>query len=119
MLLRRKHARVTGTGGHFIYDIGQPLADPSLRSTLVRRAAPVDDAPLEIDRTIASPSRASRADKRDDVLFVSACEQLDERRARRRINLLDLYGTLSGDRQLVPAHSVLAPNVERMAQMLH
>lgn len=51
--------------------------------------------------------------------FFNACEQLDEQWPARRINAMDLYRTLSGDKGLVPAHSVLALSVERISQMLH
>lgn len=109
VLLQRKHCRVSGTDGRFAYDIGRPMADPQLRASLVRRPAPVDDAPLDnVERSIGQ-----------DAMFFSACEQVAVRRPPRRVNLLDLYRTLSGDRQLVPAHSVLALNVERIAQRLH
>lgn len=101
-----------------MYDIGAPFADPTLRTSLVRRAAPIDDAPMEVDRTISSMSLV-RPDKRDDVLFASACELMQLESRPKRVNLLDLYRTLSDDRQLIPVHSVLTVNVERMSQMLH
>lgn len=134
MLLRRKHCRLSGTHGHFAYDIGRSLADPSLRTTLSRRAAPVDDTPQEIDLSLGItvgaglPAYLQTLHQQQLLLlqqqeqkqhFYNACEQLDERRPVRRISVLDLYRTLSGERGLVPAHSVLALSVERMSQMLH
>lgn len=134
VLLRRKHCRLSGTHGHFAYDIGRPLADPSLRTTLSRRAAPVDDAPHDIDLALGVSSvgaglpaylqtlhqqQLMLLQQQKQINVINACEQLEERRPARRISVLDVYRTLSGERGLVPAHSVLAPNVERMSQMLH
>lgn len=113
ILVKRKHYRVTG-GGSFVYDIGLPLADPTLRTTLQRQH--IDDSPLEIDKTITSMSIV-QPDKRDDILFVNRCEDLTAR-PRRRINILDLYRTLN-DRQIIPSHSVHSINMERISQMLH
>lgn len=113
IMLKRKHCRVTG-GGSFVYDIGVPLADPALRTTLQRQQ--IDDSPIDIDKTITSMS-VVQPDKRDDILFVSRCEDLIAR-PRRRINALDLYRVL-GNRQCIASHSVHSINVERISHMLH
>lgn len=113
MLLKKKHYRVTCAGNYF-YDIGHPLKDPTVRNTLARQQ--IDDAPIEIDKAIAS-SNLNRQLTNDDTTFLTACEDLHHR-PKRRLNILDLYKALQ-DKQVIPAHSVHATNMERISQMLN
>lgn len=111
--MRRKNYRVTCAGTYF-YDVGHPLKDPTLCNTTSRQQ--IDDAPVEIDKNI-SLSNQNRPPVNDDSIFLTACEEVYHR-PRRRINIVDLYNVLQ-DRQIVPAHSVHAINVERISQMLN
>lgn len=112
MLLKKKHYRVTG-GGNYFYDIGHPLKDPTVRNTLRQQ---IDDAPIEIDKAIAS-SNLNRVQTNDETIFLTACEDIHHV-PKRRLNILDLYKALQ-DKQVIPAHSVYATNMERISQMLN
>lgn len=114
ILMKRKHYRVT-CGGTYFYDIGHPLKDLTLCSTTARQQ--IDDAPVEIDRTISFLNMNRPPATNDDSIFLTACEEVYHR-PRRRINIVDLYNALQ-DRQIIPAHSVHAINVERISQMLN
>lgn len=111
ILKARKHYKVTGNGS-FFYDVGHPIQDPFTRNSVSRHI--IDDAPIEVEREIASTNINRRIN--EDSIFLSACEELYQP-PKSRINILDLYRALQ-DRNVIPCHSVYANNIERISQML-
>ncbi|XP_055371023.1 transcriptional adapter 1-like [Condylostylus longicornis] len=111
VITKRKHYKVNSDGKYF-YDIGTPIKDPFLKNTISRQK--IDDAPLELDREITSAHLLRR--NNDDVIFLSACEELYPIR-KRLITVPDLYRALQ-DKNIIPSHTVYAVNMERIAQML-
>lgn len=71
IIKKRKHYKTSGEG-NFYYDVGAQLRDPSLRNTVTRQK--VDDTPLEHDKELNTANFMRR--QNDDIVFLSACEQV-------------------------------------------
>lgn len=71
IIKKRKHYKTSGEG-NFFYDVGAQLRDPSLRNTVTRQK--VDDTPLEHDKELNTANFMRR--QNDDIVFLSACEQV-------------------------------------------
>lgn len=115
ILTNRKNFKTTN-GGTYLYDVGAPAKDLSLRNTVTRTK--IDDTPVELDKDITSMANMPRAKMSctDETTLLADCEEMYVP-PKRRISKLDLYLTLK-DQSIIASHSVYSINMERISNLL-
>lgn len=114
IIQNRKSFRSTAEG-QFIYDIGVPFKDPTLRNTVTRQK--LDDFPVDIDKEIISTLTDTSKIRPEDLPYGTDCDNYHLSATITRITVEDVYNILQ-DHNIIPCHSVYALNMERMSQML-
>lgn len=111
----RKHYRTT-SNGNFSYDYGIPIKNPFVRNTVTRQI--IDDKPFALPSVITTHSRMEPCRKENDPDLIAACENIFQSPVKGLITTLDVYNALQ-DKNIIPCHSIYAPNIERISQTLH
>lgn len=104
-----KDFRSTGAQ-RFFYDVGCPYADPFLRTSIKR-------VPIDYKPNIASDLYRKRQYPHRNQMHATACDIGKENDESATIQVRDLYFALK-DHNLIPAHSVRAIAMERVASKL-